>query len=228
MLFKGVDIEKILIKEKDKIGYNSTLISFAQEILNDKEHFDQFTAVNKLLINELEADKIYHISQIEKICISYRLRFLDSNYYKLEIPPETINKIKKLERIHKTSLHSFKIIATAEALKLKNYDDPLLFIPIGNDYYYLIHKWGNDLSRFRKWMVLPYKNLEYLIFFIFLISLLTTFILPYKNLGNVSYNTVKLVTFLFIFKMYCAIFIYYFFWKGKQFSITNWDDIYYN
>jgi hypothetical protein len=228
MFFKGIDIEKTLIKEKVKLEYNSALFSFAQKIINDNTHSNRFTSVNKLLVDKLETDKIYHISQIKNICIRYRLRFLDSKYYKLEIPSEANIKIKKLERLHHTSLHSFKIMATAEALRLKNYDDPLLFIPIGNDYFYLIHKWGNDLNRFRKLMVLPYKNLEYLTVFIFLLSVFTTFTLPYKNFGEVSYNTVKLVTFLFIFKMYCAIFIYYFFWKGKQFSESNWNDIYYN
>lgn len=228
MLFKRVDIEKILIEEKDKVGYNSGLLSFAQKVINNNTDYDRLTSVNRLYIDKLETDKIYHVSEIKNICIRYRLRFLDSKYYKLEIPTEAIDKIKSLEQIHKTTLHSFKIMATAEALKLKNYDDPLLFIPIGNDYYYLIHKWGNDLSRFRKWMVLPYKNLGYLTLSIFVVSLLTTFILPYQTFDKINYETVKLVTFLFIFKMYCAIFIYYFFWKGKQFSVSNWNDIYYN
>lgn len=228
MFFKGIDIEKILIKEKDKLGYNSTLLSFSQEVINDNTHSNLFTSVNKLLVDKLETDKIYHISHIKNICIRYRLRFLDSKYYKLELPSEAISKIKKLERLHDTSLHSFKIMATAEALRLNNYDDPLLFIPIGNDYYYLIHKWGNDLNKLRKWTVLPFRNLEYLTFFIFLLSLITTFILPDKKFGNISHISIKLITFLFIFKMYCAIFIYYFFWKGQQFSTSNWDDVYYN
>ncbi|WP_395062778.1 hypothetical protein [Flavobacterium sp.] len=44
-------------------------------------------------------------------------------------------------------------MAPSKAFNLKKYDDPLLFAPIGNDYYYLIHKWGNDLA----W----YKNFKF-------------------------------------------------------------------
>lgn len=226
MFFRKIDIEKILVQEKDK--NESDLLAYTHEIIQNHEHTNQFTTVNKLFIDKLEIDKIYHISQIKNICIRYRLRFLDSQFYKLEIPIEATSKIRVLENEHQTSLHSFKILATAKALKLKNYDDPLLFIPIGNDYYYLIHKWGNDLNGLRRWMVMPFKNLENLTLFILLLSLLTTFILPNKTFNGISSLSVKLITFLFTFKMYCALFIYYFFWKGKQFSTFNWNSNYYN
>lgn len=227
MFFKKVNIENVLIRENSKQGQEYSLLQFAQTLI-DTDDSDKYTVVNKLLIDKLESDKVFHINTIRKICITYRLRFLESKFYKLDIPEEAIMKIKKLETENKTVLHSFKILAPAKALKLKNYDDPLLFVPLGNDYYYLIHKWGNDLSSFRRWKVMPYKNIGNLVALIILLSILTTFILPYKQFGTETYFTVKMITFLFIFKTYCAIYIYYFFWKGKNFSTNNWDSIYYN
>ena len=97
------------------------------------------TKPNQLQFDLLETNKIFHLEQIKTICIDYRLRFLDSDIFKNEIPEEAISKIRMLEKAHNTSLNGFKIIAPSKAFHLLNYDDPLLFVPMGNDYYYLIH-----------------------------------------------------------------------------------------
>lgn len=228
MFFKSVNIEEKLLTEQTKSLSSKSVMHYAESIIEDENHTGQFTVLNKLYIDQLETHRIYHINSIQKICIDYRLRFLDRKYYKLDIPQEAEFQINQIEKTHQTTLHSFKIIAPAKALKLKNADDPLLFVPIGNDYYYLIHKWGNDLSPFRKWFVLPFKNLGTIILTTLLVSLITTFLLPFKSYAQESYNTVKLISFLFIFKSYCAILLYYCFWKGKNFSIFNWNSEYYN
>ncbi|MGH2665602.1 hypothetical protein [Flavobacterium sp.] len=228
MAFHNVNIEEKLIAERTKWHGSKSIMQYAQDSIENQEHTGQFTLLNKLYIDKLESHKMYHIDTIQKICIDYRLRFLDRKYYKLDIPQEALLRIDQIELEHQTTLHSFKIIAPAKALKLKNADDPLLFVPIGNDYYYLIHKWGNNLNSFRKWLVLPFKNLGFLILFTAILSLLTTSLIPFRNYGNESYNTVKFITFLFIFKSYCAILLYYCFWKGKNFSSYNWNSEYYN
>ncbi len=228
MLFNEVNIEEKLVAERTKSSASKSLVLYTQSIIENENHTNQFTLLNKLYLDKLETYKIYHIDTIKKICIDYRLRFLDRKYYKIDIPQEAQFQINQIEKEHQTTLHSFKIIAPAKALKLKNADDPLLFIPIGNDYYYLIHKWGNNLSSFRKWFVLPFRNLEMIVLTTILLSLITTFILPFKSYGHENYNTIKLITFLFIFKSYTAILVYYWFWKGKSFSIFNWDSEYYN
>ena len=46
----------------------------------------------------LETKNIYHINCIKSICIDYRLRFLDTKYFKNEFPLEAIQKIKYLEK----------------------------------------------------------------------------------------------------------------------------------
>ena len=94
-------------------------------------------------------DKVFHIDSIEKLCIKYRLRFLDTHLFKGDYPNELYSIIPELEATHETKLENFKIMAPSKLFRLKTKEDPLLFVPIGNGYYYLIHKWGNDLKTYR-------------------------------------------------------------------------------
>ena len=176
----------------------------------------------------LEADRIFHLSDIKNICIDYRLRFLDASFFKGEIPEEAISKIRNMEKQHDQQLSGFKIIAPSKRLKLENADDPLLFVPMGNDYFYLIHKWGNDLHPLRRWLMWPYKSFENLIFAVFVLSILLTAITPMelftKNVNMQEY----VLMFLFMFKAVGGIVLYYGFAKGKNFNTVIWNSKYYN
>ena len=208
-IFSNVDAENDTILNKIASG--------------DDMNFNDFN------IDKLESSKIYHINQIEQICINYRLRFLDSKYFKGKLPYEAISKIKTLEEEHQTDLRGFKIMAPSKLFKLENADDPLLFAPIGNDYYYLIHKWGNDLSPFRRIMMWPFKTFENFVFFILFSALIGTFLVPsgfFMNEDN--YTTEFILLYLFMFKWIGGISIYYGFAKGKNFNTAIWRSKYYN
>ena len=100
---------------------------------------------------------------------------------------------------------------------------------MGNDYYYLIHKWGNDLHPFRKLLMWPYKTFKNLVFTIIVISILLTAITPMQaftkgDVGNQEY----LLMFLFMFKAIGGAVLFYGFAKGKNFNTAIWDSKYYN
>ena len=114
--------------------------------------------------DKLDKNKIYFINDIKKTCIDYRLRFLDSKLFKGEFPNSTIEKIKKFKINQRLNTVDLKVMAPSKLFKLKNSDDPLLFCDLGNDYYYLIDKWGNDLSYFRKISMWPFKSLKNILF----------------------------------------------------------------
>ena len=176
----------------------------------------------------LESDKIYHIDQIKKLCIDYRLRFLDSKYFKGEIPQEAFSKIKQLEEDHKIEVKGFKIIAPSKLFKLADKDDPLLFAPIGNGYFYLIHKWGTDLHPLRKLLVLPFRNIVNLAILVFLISCLCTAIIPDGLFSKSGSNSEKIVILFFMFKCIASVVIFYGFALGKNFNPAIWNSKYFN
>ena len=183
---------------------------------------------NALNLDLLDTDRIFHVDHIKAICIDYRLRFLDSKLFKGSIPYEAAIKIKELEKEHKTVIEGFKIMAPSKLFKLENEDDPLLFAPIGNGYYYLIHKWGNDLSPYRKLAVLPFKSFENLMILTALVSFFASFLIP-KGLLSIETTGVQfLLTFLFMFKSVAAVVLYYSFATGKNFNSVIWDSKYSN
>lgn len=193
--------------------------------LNDNSEVEESNNFN---FDLLEGDHIYHLSDIERICIDYRLRFLNSAIFKGDLPYEAISKIKQLEKTHNTSLQGFKIMAPAKMFKLKNADDPLLFAPIGNQYYYLIHSWGKDLHPLRKLMMWPFKNLENFIAAVLLISLGLTALVPEGLFSKQQTTSEFFMIFFFMIKWVGGLSIYYGVRMGKNFSSDIWRSKFYN
>ena len=235
---KNVNLEEKLNKLKNKNFTEDEVLKAVKDILTqDNKKDDRIleklaeyndTLKNNFDIDLLESDKIYHVEQIKKLCITYRLRFLDSRFFKGDLPYEAISKIKQLEKNHNTTLSGFKIMAPSKLFKLENYDDPLLFAPIGNGYYYLIHKWGNDLSPYRKLLMWPFKNFENFVFCVFILSMFLTGLIPDGTFHGEKTAANAGVIFLFMFKCMVAITLYYGFLSGKNFSAAIWDSKYYN
>ena len=153
--------------------------------------------INNFDLNKLSKSKIYHIDHIKKVSIDYRLRFLDIKYFKNKLPIEALKQIKKLEKEHKTKLSEFKIMAPSVLFRLEKKDDPLLFVPLGNEYYYLIHKWGNDLHPFRKALMWPFKNIWNLLLAVLALSWVFTELTPLSLFTKNSERFILLDAFIF-------------------------------
>jgi len=185
------------------------------------------TTSNQFNFDLLDASRIYHISQIGKICIDYRLRFLDAKLFKGDIPKEAYHEIADLEAKHGTEINQFKMIAPAKLFKLENADDPILLASMGNGYYYFIHQWGNDLHPLRKITMWPVKTFENFMISLFVISALATFLVP-SGLLSENNTTEKIMLFMFMIKWMGTIALYYGFAKGKNFSSAIWQSKYFN
>jgi len=238
MLIKKTNIEERLQYLKNKQTNEQDILQAVHKLLAVDNHKDDLVSEtlsksndanhNDFVFDLLETERIYQLEQIKEICINYRLRFLDSKYFKGELPYEAILKIKSLEKKHNTKLNGFKIIAPSKLFKLENADDPLLFAPIGNGYYYLIHKWGNDLNPFRKVLMWPYKSFGNLIIATLLVSLIATGLFPEGVFSNKPNSTQAGMIFFFIFKSIAAVVIYYGFAAGKNFNTAIWNSKYFN
>jgi hypothetical protein len=237
MLVNKLNLEKELLSARKKFKPQAAILEDVQAIFaeNDVERNqiadslqqESETKANRLQFDLLETDKIFHLDQHKTICIDDRLRFLDSHLFKNTIPEEAISKIRLLEKGHQTKLEGFKIVAPSKAFHLLNYDDPLLFVPIGNDYYYLVHQWGEEINRLRKLLVLPVKNLWNFTLFSIIVSVLLTLLVPETKLSK-SVPLASVIIFLFAFKSIFAVFAYYFFMMGKNFNSEIWQRQYYN
>ena len=176
---------------------------------------------NQLKFDKMESKNIFHKDTIKKICVRYRLRFLDSNLFKGEYPKNITRIITDLETKHDTSLSNFKIMAPSKLFKIKSPDDPILFVPIGNDYFYLVHKWGKEFNKLRKLMVLPFKNIDNLTIFSILVSIF--FALVGKLVMPSLTSSEVFILFLFLVKGFIFIFFYMFFLTRRNFSESNWN-----
>lgn len=184
--------------------------------------------INKFNIEILESSKIYHIDEIKQICIDYRLRFLDTTYFKGSIPAEALSKIKSLEKQHNLEIKGFKIIAPSKLFKLEDKDDPLLFAPIGNGYHYLIHQWGNDLHPLRKFLMWPFKSIVNLAILVLLMSFITTLMIPDGLFSKSNSNAQFWILNFFMFKCIASVVIFYGFAMGKNFNPAIWNSKYFN
>ncbi|WP_396592090.1 hypothetical protein [Allomuricauda sp. R78024] len=238
MMFKNTDIERELHLRRNKQKKELQILEEVQRILS--QNIEKETNIDVVLVSKnpsgsndfdfdlLETNRIYHINQIKEICIDYRLRFLDGRYFKGKIPKKTTSKIKDLENLHNIEIKGFKIMAPSKLFKLEDKDDPLLFAPIGNDYFYLIDKWGNDLHPLRKLLVWPFKNIVNLTFFVFLISYLVALMVPNGLFSKNNSTGEFLIIFFFMFKCIASVVIFYGFALGKNFNPAIWNSKYFN
>ncbi|MFX0556869.1 hypothetical protein ACOCEA_08725 [Maribacter sp. CXY002] len=237
MLLRKTNLKEKLDRERLKqIGAPEIAIKKVYEIFaNVSKNYERIehnfsnqkdNPPNNFNIDLLDASSIYHIDQIKKICIDYRLRFLNTNYFKGKIPYEAISKISTLEREHAIEIKGFKIIAPSKLFKLEDKDDPLLFAPLGNGYFYLIHKWGSDLHPLRKFLMWPFKNVINLISVVLVMSLLVTLLVP-EGLFSKNNSAVEFwIICFFMFKCIASIVIFYGFAHGKNFNHAIWNNKY--
>lgn len=78
------------------------------------------------------------------------------------------------------SLERKKYVTKAE---LRKEEDPIIFFKINDSYYRMIHKWGNDLSIFRRILGFTFKNARNHFFvnmavYIIIISMIFSIVFP--------------------------------------------------
>ena len=178
---------------------------------------------NDLMIDEtlLEEEHIYSIEQIEKLCIKYRLRFLDSKHFKGEIPYEAIQKVKVMENKLGMELSHFKIIAPKELFKLTDKDsDPILMLPLSNNRFYFIHKWGGEISSLRATLAFPMRNFMSMFWSLAVLAVLFAWAVPTPSFDVFLFLAVH--SFIAICGMACMIVMS----MRENFSNAEWDSQY--
>lgn len=181
----------------------------------------------------LDPQRVFHRDAIRDLCVKYRLRFLDAGLFKGEIPAQAIHAVRQLERQADQPITSFKMMAPGERFQLCDSEvDPLLFVPVGDDRYYLVHKWGSDLGWHRVLTGWAFRTPAHLSAVVFLIALLITAIMPAHLITSDPTSGFwggHRLLFLFWTSMVCASFtVFGWFAFFGQFSSQCWNSKYFN
>src|SRR5690554_360325 len=102
-MFSKTNLETQLLKNRshridDEVVIDEVMQIFSKnqrqrEAIASKLSAESSETENTFDFELLETQRIFHIEDIKKLCIIYRLRFLDSHYFKGEFPEEAISEI---------------------------------------------------------------------------------------------------------------------------------------
>lgn len=132
-----------------------------QELMSEVQSILDDSAERSQRLMEQESERIFSLSTIEKICVRYRLRFLEIERFKGAIPEAAWSEISAIESRYKTKLRRLRIIAPGEFFEIDHIDkDPILFAELAPDQYLFIHKWGGEFSVWRKIQSFPFQSIK--------------------------------------------------------------------
>ena len=130
-------------------------------------------------MHQLDPSKKFNIEAIERICTKFRLRFLESDLFKGEIPAEAIREVKRIESSTGVHFETFRIVAPEERFNLKDSTkDPILMAELPNGQFYYIFQWGDDMKWYQELIQYPFRHIGALAASSALVGLLIAFLVP--------------------------------------------------
>lgn len=145
--------ETLLLKQLDKVSDSTDpLERIGIKTIRNAKNLKQNLNIEKEKISKFNRERVFHISQIEALCHKYHLRMLPSELYRGDLDNDIISAIQAYEIGYDEKMDSKSsfIVAPKESFELQEEPvDPLLFHKVSDNYFYLVHKWGNDLSFLR-------------------------------------------------------------------------------
>ncbi len=181
--------------------------------------------------SKLDKNKVFSIDDIKAVCIKYRLRFLDSKYFRMEnLPYDALYAIRELEKESDSEIRQTKIAAASGYFKLQDSNkDPLLFAQLDEHNYYLVFKWGKELGWYKKWLAYPMRNAGALFLTMLGIGIPFAFILPYffwRHSEEIVYYQRLFFAAVTMYSVFMLVFAGFTF--HKRFSRVCWNSPYFN
>ncbi len=220
--------------EKILLGQHQVLEEVYDLLEQEQKHDDVIRAVvlgsrkaTPVRIPHPDPERVYHVDTIRELCITYRLRFLEAGLFKGPIPPQAVHAIRVLEKRTGAPMQGFHIMAPGDRFKLCDSEvDPLLFVPLGDDLYYLVHKWGNDLSRWRMIKGFPVRTPAHLAAAVLVLAVILTWSVPEQWLMAWQVNRFLMLVWNTLVLTSFTVFGWFAFFG--QFSVHNWNSRYFN
>ncbi len=236
-MFSPVDIQEELIRARQKHEeVHQALMREVQSALKQGKQADEYVlsrlrsapkpGKSNINVELLEKNRIFSEDDIKSICVKYRLRFLDSKYFKMEeLPYDAVVAVKNLEKHLGEEVNHLKIMGAAKFFKLEDiHKDPLLFARIDETNYYLIHKWGKDFAWYNKIIAYPFRSIITLFISMAVIGLPIVFLLPlllFHTSKEVQYYQMLYLAAFTIYSFFVMVFGGFTFYK--KFSKVCWN-----
>jgi hypothetical protein len=241
-MFSPVDIQEELMRVRQKHAeVQGALMKEVQAAIKEGKQADEYILSRlrsapkpgKSNINPdlLEKNRIFSIDDIKTVCVNYRLRFLDSKYFKIEgLPYDAITAVKNLEKHLGEDVKHLKIMGAAQFFKLEDSNkDPMLFARIDDTNYYLIHKWGKDFAWYNKLLAYPFRSVLSLLISMTVIGLPFVFIVPlilFHTSKEIQYYQMLYLAAFVVYTFFVMVFGGFTFYK--KFSKICWNSPYFN
>jgi hypothetical protein len=234
-MFARVDLEEKL-REKQGDVQAEALLAEVRAILNEAVQEEQrilhelnngSTSLGIPSPDALQADRIFHIDAIRELCIEYRLRFLPSDRFKGEIPHAALAELRRIERGAGHDIGGHHVVAPSSLFRLDDPQaDPMLFVPVTADHWYLVHRWGNDMKWYRRLVCYPVRDVYAYIHTLVVFSALLALLVPGSWLEAPSESgtlVMRYFVFLYSFVAMAAMSAFLGFQFAKNFSANLWD-----
>lgn len=237
-MFNGFDIKQELEKTRVQLTEPDDFVLYeVKKILNeslfkDKNILNNLKTYKKSFeqLDEkgIDAEYVFSIETLKAFCTKYRLKFLDSQEYKFDVPYEAILKIKHLNDLQRKNLDGIKIMGVAESFKeKKEFSNFAMFVPTNLGNYYLIHSWGNKLPWYQKIISFPLRSFENLAICLALFVLIVTLCLPTVLITLDKTATYwcgyRIATYFHLLIFFSGVTVYILVGFNKRFSGSVWQ-----
>ncbi len=175
-------------------------------------------------VEELEQSRIFELRDIHRICVKFRLRFLDTSMFIGEYPREVVQELKQLEDRYGSPVLGLQIMAPMKKFKLLDRnEDPVLLAKLEDGRYFFVAKWGKDLHWNRQVLVWPLRSFTTFFASLFAACLLISLIIPTEMMWNIKFY-VALHLFIGLFGVCCFLGMTF----NINFSDQDWNNKFFN
>jgi hypothetical protein len=183
-------------------------------------------------VPDAHPDRVYSLGEIRAACVKHRLRFLEGALYKGDLPGQAVLGMRRLERLAGHAVTGYMVLAPSAQFRLCDSEvDPLLFVPMGDDRFYLVARWGSDLAPWRAWVYWPVRRPLHLTLVLLMAALVFAMAMPAELLGDAGkpwLNAQRLLLLFWSTMVISGFALFGWFAFFGQFSKDAWNSRYFN
>ncbi len=171
--------------------------------------------------------QVFTLAEIKGVAVAYHLRFLPLQKLKKALPYTTHIKCQALEIELDENLQFYVLAEALSFISEKSVTEHLVFVPLGEDNYFLLDSWGKSYNRMRKIVSYPFRSFNTLVITLASLSLIimlvtpTSYIINDKSAGY--WNMLRIAYFFHLVILLTATMSYYLMGIRKYLNVNVWN-----